>query len=215
MYFFNSTYLGGYENMKTLIPLNIQMFAGPTTNKIKYGLRNVHYAPITEVDGTITYGTPKRLPGGVSITLTPAGDTFDFYADDSSYYSEATNNGYDGELELANLTDEFRVDILGDTFENGVMYENADQVTRPFALLFEFQGDLKEKRHVLYYCRASRPTISGQTRGETTEPQTSSLTFTARPRPDTKDTKADTTPEVDSVAYDSWYETVHEKTAGA
>lgn len=184
----------------------------PTSNKIKYGLRNVHYALITEdPTGAITYGTPKRLPGGVSLNLEPAGETFDFYADDSSYYSEATNNGYDGELELANLTDEFRIDVLGDTYENGVMYENADQVTRPFALLFEFQGDKKAKRHVLYYCKASRPTVAGQTKGETTEPQTSSLTFTARPRPDTKEVKADTTPEIDQALYDNWYTKVHEK----
>lgn len=185
----------------------------PTSNKIKYGLRNVHYAPIIEdpTTGAITYETPKRIPGGVSLTLEPAGENVDFYADDSTYYSEATNNGYDGELELANLIDEFRIDILGDTYENGVMYENADQVTRPFALLFEFQGDKKAKRHVLYYCKASRPTVAGQTKGETTEPQTSTLNFTARPRPDTKDVKADTTPEIDQALYDSWYQQVHVK----
>lgn len=187
----------------------------PTSNKIKYGLRNVHYAPITEdpATGAITYETPKRIPGGVSLTLEPAGENVDFYADDSTYYSEATNNGYDGELELANLIDEFRIDILGDTYENGVMYENADQVTRPFALLFEFQGDKKAKRHVLYYCKASRPTVAGQTKGETTEPQTSTLNFTARPRPDTKDVKADTTPEIDPVLYENWYTQVHVKGA--
>lgn len=187
--------------------------AAPTTNKIKYGLRNVHYALITEdpTTGAITYGAPKRLPGGVSLNLEPAGETVDFYADDSSYYSESTNNGYDGELEVANLTDEFRMDVLGDTYENGVMYENADQVTKPFALLFEFQGDIKAKRHVLYFCKASRPTVAGQTKNETTEPQTSSLTFTARPRPDTKDVKADTTPEINAALYDAWYTKVHEK----
>jgi phi13 family phage major tail protein len=187
----------------------------PSTNKIKYGLRNVHYAVITEdpVTGAITYGTPKRIPGAVSLTLEPAGETFDFYADDSAYYSEATNNGYDGELEVANLTDEFRIDVLGDTYENGVMYENADQVTKPFALLFEFQGDKKAKRHVLYYCKASRPTVAGQTKAENTEPQTSTLNFTARPRPDTKEVKADTTPEIDQALYDSWYTQVHVKGA--
>lgn len=187
--------------------------AAPTTNKIKYGLRNVHYAVVTEepATGAITYGAPKRLPGGVSLTLNPAGEQFDFYADDSSYYSESTNNGYDGEMELANLTDEFRVDVLGDEFVDGVIYENADQVTKRFALMFEFQGDLKAKRHILYYCSASRPTVSGNTKGATTEPQTSALSFTARPRPTDKLVKADSTPEVQAAAYDAWYNAVHEK----
>lgn len=188
----------------------------PTTNKIKYGLRNVHFAVVTEdaATGSITYAAPKRLPGGVSLTLTPAGEQFDFYADDSSYFSESTNNGYEGELELANLTDEFRQEILGDEYVNGIMYENADQISKRFALMFEFQGDLKAKRHVLYYCSAARPTVSGTTKGATTEPQTSALTFTARPRPTDKLVKADSTPEAQAATYDAWYTAVHEKTEG-
>jgi phi13 family phage major tail protein len=184
----------------------------PTTNKIKFGLRNVHYAVITEAsDGTVTYAEPKRLPGGVSLTLTPAGDTSEFYADDSSYYAEATNNGYDGEMEVANITDEFRVDALGDEYADGVMYENADAVGKKFALLFEFQGDKKAKRHALYYCSAARPNVSGATKGATTEPQTSTLSFTSRPRPADKLVKADSTPEIQPAAYDAWYSAVHEK----
>lgn len=53
-------------------------------NKIKYGLRNVYYAPITTVStaGVPTYGTPVRILGGVNLSMTPAGESTDFYADD-------------------------------------------------------------------------------------------------------------------------------------
>ena len=43
---------------------------GEARNKVEFGLRNVHYAVITEGDdGAITYGTPTKIPGAVSITI--------------------------------------------------------------------------------------------------------------------------------------------------
>ena len=70
-------------------------------NKIKYGLKNVHYAVITEdEDGSITYGTPKRIPGAVNLTLEPQGEQAEFYADDMRYFSAFANSGYSGSLEV-------------------------------------------------------------------------------------------------------------------
>ena len=48
---------------------------GEARNKVEFGLRNVHYAVITEGDdGAITYGTPTKIPGAVSITMDKSGD---------------------------------------------------------------------------------------------------------------------------------------------
>ena len=41
--------------------------------------------------------------------------------------------------------------------------ENANSETAAFALLFEFDGDIRKIRHVLYNCSASRPKIEGKT----------------------------------------------------
>ena len=58
-------------------------------NKVKFGLKNVHYAVVTETvtDGviSISYGTPKRIPGAVNLTLDAAGEPVEFYADDIVY----------------------------------------------------------------------------------------------------------------------------------
>src|SRR5690554_1737353 len=123
------------------------------SNKIKYGLRNVHYAVITEVGGNITFGTPKRLPGAVNLSLSPVGEKTEFYADDVLYFGGSANQGYDGTLEVATITDEFRIEVLNDEEDkNGALFENADAVANNIALMFEFAGDAKANRHLLYYC---------------------------------------------------------------
>ncbi|MDD9149259.1 Ig-like domain-containing protein [Sporolactobacillus sp. CQH2019] len=182
-------------------------------NKVKYGLRNAHYSKITEnADGTLTFGVPKPLPGSVNLTLTASGDPVQFFADDTTYYQEATNNGYDGKFELSRLTDDFRQDILGEQLVNGVLVENADNHGSKFALLFEFTGDKKGTRHVVYYCSASRPEQASATKSDKTEVQTETLEFTAAPRPDNRMVKASTSGTTSDTVYNAWYDAVYEPT---
>lgn len=77
-----------------------------------------------------------------------------------------------------------------------------------FALLFEFDGDVKAIRHVLYNCSASRPSIESKTKEDTIEPGTETLSLTADPRSDglVKSRTGDTT---DKATYDGWYQTVY------
>ena len=99
-----------------------------TKNKVKFGLKNVHYALLQEgEEGAITYGTPVPMPGAVSMSLAPQGDTNTFYADNIAYYVSTANNGYQGDLEIAVIPDSFRTDVLGETVDttSKVQIENA------------------------------------------------------------------------------------------
>ena len=182
------------------------------SNKVKFGLKNVHYAVVTEVGTTVSYGTPKHIPGAVNLTLDPTGESVQFYADDSVYYEENTNNGYEGSLEMALIPDEFRVDVLGDEIDaNDALVENKDAKPKKFALMFEFDGDAKKTRHVMYSVLPTRPNISGSTRTNTKEPQTESMNIVARPAIDTGDVKAKV--KQGEAAYDTFYSAVYLKNA--
>jgi phi13 family phage major tail protein len=77
-----------------------------------------------------------------------------------------------------------------------------------FALLFEFDGDVKAIRHVLYNCSASRPSIESETKEDTIEPGTETLSITADPRSDGL-VKARTGDTTDDTAYEAWYKSVY------
>ena len=127
-------------------------------NKIKYGIKSLYYAIGTQAqDGSMTYGNPVAFPGAVSISLDPVGDTNNFYADNIVYWTGNANNGYEGELEVARVIDSFETDVLGFIADSkNVIVESPDAATVHFALMFQFEGDVKATRHVLYNCTASR-----------------------------------------------------------
>ncbi len=88
-------------------------------NKVKYNLKNVHAAKMTETvtDGvaSFTYDKPKAIPGAVSISLDAEGESSPFYADGIVYFRSVTNNGYSGDLEIALIPEWFRTEILQET----------------------------------------------------------------------------------------------------
>lgn len=197
------------NNKKLLLPLDLQYFA----NKVNFGLKNVHYAPITETDGKISYDTPIRIPGAVSLTLTPRGELAEFYADNMLYYSSSSNDGYDGTLSIATIPEQFAIDALGEekNADDGTLTEKADAKQKQFALMFEFDGDVKATRHVLYQCSANRPTLTGGTTTNTKEPQPNELTFISSARSTDYAVKTKTTTETSEEVYNAWYQTVYEK----
>ncbi|MCD8398095.1 MAG: phage tail protein [Lachnospiraceae bacterium] len=179
-------------------------------NKVKFNLKNAHYAILTlDEDSNPTYGTPVAMPGAVSLSLDANGEPENFYADGVAYYVINNNMGYEGDLELALIPESFRTDVLKETLDdNGVLVENSDVELASFALLFEFDGDQKHIRHVLYNCSASRPKIEGQTNEETKEVQTETLSISATPLADGM-VKAKTGNTTNTTAYDGWYDAVY------
>lgn len=183
-------------------------------NRVKYGLKNVYYAVATiDSDNVATYGTPKAWPGAVNLSLDAEGGTTKFRADNIDYWVGQSNNGYSGDFESALIPDSFRKDVLGDITDTaGVMVEDASAKTVYFALLFQFEGDDKNTRHVMYKCSATRPSVSGATTDEEIEPQTETLTLTATAIHNSSidaDVVKARCQEADSP-YSSWFDAVYQ-----
>ena len=160
-------------------------------------------------DGTVSFAKPVPMPGAVSLSLDPNGEPSVFYADGYAYYTISNNQGYEGDLELALVPESFRTDILKETMDsNSVLIEDATVETEKFAPLFEFDGDVKKIRHVLYNCIASRPTIESSTKEDEIEVKTETLSITASPLSGgyVKARTSDTTTE---EAYEGWYQAVY------
>lgn len=184
-------------------------------NKVKFNLKNVHYALLTLTGNTPSYGTPVPVPGAVSLSLDANGEPENFYADGLVYYVINNNMGYDGDLELAMIPESFRTEVLNEALDdNGVLIENSESQLAAFALLFEFDGDQKHIRHVLYNCAASRPGIEGKTNEESKEVQTETLTIKASPLPDGT-VKAKTGDTTDTGTYNNWYSAVYLPTSAS
>jgi phi13 family phage major tail protein len=148
-------------------------------NKVKFNIKNCHYAVMDENN---KYGVPVAMPGAVNISLSTQGELSKFYADGIAYYTSSSNGGYEGDLESAMISDQFRKEILNETEDaNGVLLENANNETNKFAFGFEIDGDSKGTKFWFYNCSATRPNAEAATKEDTIEPQTDTITISCSP----------------------------------
>lgn len=147
--------------------------------KVRFGLKNVHYAIYDSK--TNKYGDWKDLPGDVKLTADPQGDTSKFYASDVAYYVTNTNSGESGSLEVAALTDDMLIDLLGYERDetSGLLFEPTDAQPNTVALGYEVDGNEEKQRGVRYNVTFSRPKQESNTKGDKSDPDTVSLDYTA------------------------------------
>lgn len=184
--------------------------------KVKFNISNAHIAVKTiSNNGLISYDTPIAVPGSVSLSLSPKGDIHTFYADGIAYYKSAANAGYEGDWELALVTDELREKILKEIKDTkNVLLEKQDVETVEFAFGCQIDGNEKNTRIWFYNCTAARPGTEAKTIEETKEPQTDKLTLTiSSEKIDMNDdayyVRAKTTEMADEDTYNNWFNEVY------
>lgn len=152
-------------------------------NKVTFGLEQVHIAFYDSASPTPpAWKAPVALPGAVRLTVTPQGEESTFYADNGPYFVVTSNNGYTAELEVALAPDSVLAEMLGwEVDTNGMLVEIANAQPKAFALLGQINGDEKNRRFVFYNCKASRSSKEHTTKGETTTPNTDTLSLVILP----------------------------------
>ena len=159
--------------------------------RIRYGFSNLYYAVATDNgSGTLTYATPVPIPGAKGMTMSPAGTDIAEPADNTTWFSGKTNDGYTGSIEFEDTAeaDAFIIAVLGMTKDTstGLVVEKADDAQVEFAILGQMElagGTETGKRACFYRCVASRPEIAAQTKevgGLTVA--TNTVNITALPR---------------------------------
>lgn len=185
-------------------------------NKVQFNIKNVHYAILTEVvtDGRTTYswGTPVHVPGAVNIALEAQSELSPFYADGIVYYQSVSQNGYEGDLEMAKFPDQMLQDVwrmrLGETSK--VLTENITEEPKAFALLFQIDGDVDHELYVMYNCKGTKPGISSTTNTDTKEPQTQTSTISATPL-ESGAVFARTTADTPAATKEAWFNSVFQE----
>lgn len=121
-------------------------------NKVEFGLSNLHFCTYTVNDvGEVTLGSVIAVPGAVNLTLEPQGDENVFHADNTTYWSRFSDNGYSGSIEVAKFPDAFKKAFLGyiDLDDGGV--GQLKGYNKPsVCVMFQSEGDAEARRGILY-----------------------------------------------------------------
>lgn len=155
-----------------------------TSSTVQFGFEDCHIFPVTAItDSTVTYGTGFKQPGAVKLNTKSKVETTKFYADNRVYYLAMDNTGMEGDLEVAQFTDQFKTDILANKKTGGVIFSQADVPTVPFALIGKSKTDLYGRYVCLYYCFAEEIPVDSETTKGKTEPKTETASLTVLPLP--------------------------------
>ena len=196
--------------------------------KVKFGLKNVHFFPLTETESqgvySMSYGAAINCPGAVNLQLDVSDSEAEpFYADDSVYYLPAPKaGGYTGTLEVALIPDELKQKLMNyKVDEDGVMTEITETKTLYAGMTFEIETDDKARKLVYYKVQLGSPSLAANTTEDTKTPTTDTLPITVLPtnKTFTFGTGADatvttvisgySTADTDATVYAGWHSEPH------
>lgn len=149
-------------------------------NKVEFGISELHVGTYTVDDqGAVTLGTPYHQPGAVSFSPEEQAENNIFYADNIAYWSGYSGGTFEGDLEVAKFSDEFKTQFLGyKALTNGGL-ANVKNVIKPNVYVaFQVEGDAESRRVILYNCSLGVINREFKTIEENKEPTTETLGVT-------------------------------------
>jgi phi13 family phage major tail protein len=158
----------------------------PNTNEYRQrvGLDSLYIALVTQDDAAgYAAGTPEYLAPAGEATASPTVNIETSYFDDKPYDTHSSEAETPVEVTVSNLPEEVAAYLNGDTFDaaSGRVFDTADPTLAPyFALGFRSKKSNGSYRYYWYLKgRFTKPSEEFATQGETPDPKTQSVTFTA------------------------------------
>ena len=147
--------------------------------KVTYGISGVYYAIIKS---TGAYDTPKAMPGGVSLTVSPTGADTVIKSRLGNVPYRTEEGEVSGNLTVASVPLAFLTDVFGITVDsNGAVIDKGYKKPVHFALLYQTEGDEGDAKRVVWYdCVAQKPNYSIQTNAEGVSVTTDTLSIVMR-----------------------------------
>ena len=149
-------------------------------NKVEFGISELHVGTYTVDDqGVVTLGTPYHQPGAVSFSPEEQSENNTFYADNIAYWSGYSGGTFEGDLEVAKFSDEFKTQFLGYVaLTNGGLANVKNAVKPNVYIAFQIEGDAESRRVILYNCALGVIGREFATIEENKEPATETLGVT-------------------------------------
>lgn len=144
------------------------------------GLKNLHYAKLTKDDATgVTYETPARLGGAISLRVDPQNNKTTLYADDAPFATAQSISEINVDIELADLDPSVMAILLGHTIDSvtGEVTSKAGDMAPYVGIAGEAEKHNGAKRFFkLLKGRFSEGEENLQTKGDSPEYTTPKLT---------------------------------------
>lgn len=149
-------------------------------NKVEFGISELHVGTYTVDDqGVVTLGTPYHQPGAVSFSPEEQSENNTFYADNIAYWSGYSGGTFEGDLEVAKFSDEFKTQFLGyKALSNGGLANVKNSIKPNVYVAFQVEGDAESRRVILYNCSLGVIGREFATIEDTKEPATETLGVT-------------------------------------
>lgn len=143
----------------------------------RVGVSNFYYAPLIQDDiSGVAYGAPVRIPGLISLSITPSSNTTTLYADNGPAEVAESMGEITVEVDLKDLPVEHQAALLGHTLVNGMMISAANDTAGYVALLFEgLKANGKKKFVKLLKGKFAIPVDSYETKTDNVSYQTDKI----------------------------------------